>query len=59
MMQMTESEICFRFRRNGCKRKHIQILAELNAVNPYDIEKILVDNGLMLESHNERGQSPR
>ena len=45
MMQMTESEICFRFRRNGCKRKHIQILAELNAVEPEGIEEILAKNG--------------
>ena len=58
-MMMSKEEICFRYKRNGCNRKHIQILAELNAVNPYDIEKILVDNGLMLEDHNERGQSPR
>ena len=47
MMQMTENEICFRFRRNGSKRKHIRILAELNAVEPEIIEEILTKKGFL------------
>ena len=38
---MSKEEIRFRYKRNGCKRKHIKILAELNAVEPSTIEQIL------------------
>ncbi len=58
-MMMTEKEICFRYRRNGGNKKHINILAELNSVEPSEIEKILTDNDLIAKGHNERGQSPR
>ena len=58
-MQMSEEEICFRFKRNGCQKRHIKILAELNLAEPREIEKILADNGLIKSKHNERGQSPR
>ena len=40
-MQMTEEEICKRFKRNGCYKEHIAILAQLNAVDACVIEKIL------------------
>jgi predicted RNA binding protein YcfA (HicA-like mRNA interferase family) len=45
-MQMTEEEICKRFKRNGCYKEHITILAQLNAVDVIVIEKILSKNGL-------------
>ena len=45
-MIMTEDEICFRFRRNGCSKRHIVILAQLNGVGKEDILKILRKNGL-------------
>ena len=45
-MQMTEEEICKRFKRNGCYKGHIPILAQLNAVDVIVIEKILRKNGL-------------
>ncbi len=45
-MIMTEDEICFRFRRNGCRKSHIKILAQLNAVTTADIVEILNDHGL-------------
>lgn len=45
-MMMSEDEICFRFRRNGCRNDHIVILAQLNAVYPDTIVKILNRNGL-------------
>ncbi len=45
-MQMTEEEICKRFKRNGCYKGHIPILAQLNAVDVIVIEKILRRNGL-------------
>ena len=45
-MQMTEEEICKRFKRNGCYKDHITILAQLNAVDACVIEKILHKNGL-------------
>ena len=32
-MEMSEDEICSRFRRNGCYLRHIPILAQLNAVD--------------------------
>ena len=44
-MQMTEG-ICKRFKRNGCYKEHIAILAQLNAVDACVIEKILHKNGL-------------
>ena len=60
MMQMTESEICFRFRRNGCKRKHIRILAELNAVEPERIEEILEKKGLLqCWKYSQKHEKPR
>ena len=40
-MMMTEDEICFRFKRNGCRKSHILILAQLNAVTIADIKEIL------------------
>ena len=40
-MIMTEDEICFRFKRNGCRKTHIPILAQLNAVTIMDIKEIL------------------
>ena len=46
-MIMTEDEICFRFKRNGCRKKHIKILAELNAVDVSVIEDILRSRGLI------------
>lgn len=46
-MIMTEDEICFRFKRNGCRKKHIKILAELNAVDVSVIEEILRSKGLI------------
>ena len=46
-MQMSEEEICFRFKRNGCQKRHIKILAELNAVEQKRIEEILVENGFL------------
>ena len=58
-MMMSESEICFRFKRNGCRKKHVKILAELNDVEPFVIEHILADNGLIRNEHNERGQITR
>ena len=45
-MQMTEEEICKRFKRNGCYKGHIAILAQLNAVEICVIERILQNNGL-------------
>ena len=46
-MMMTEDEICFRFKRNGCRKSHIRILAELNAVETRVIEEILSSKGLI------------
>ena len=40
-MQMTEEEICKRFKGNGCYKGHIAILVQLNAVDVIAIEKIL------------------
>jgi hypothetical protein len=45
-MIMTEDEICFRFKRNGCRKTHIPILAQLNAVTIMDIKEILYRRGL-------------
>ena len=52
-MHMTEEEICKRFKRNGCYKGHIAILAQLNAVETHVIEKILKKNGLF-ETKNVR-----
>ena len=46
-MIMTEDEICFRFRRNGCRKSHIRIPAELNAVETQVIVEILRSRGLI------------
>ena len=48
-MEMTESEICSRFKRNGGERKMITVLAELNAVDDVVICRILMRNGLLKE----------
>ena len=45
-MQMTGEEICKRFKRSGCYKEHIAILAQLNDVDACVIEKILHKNGL-------------
>lgn len=46
-MEMTEREICFRFKKNGCYKRHIPILAQLNAVDDEVICEILWRNGLL------------
>lgn len=46
-MEMTDSEICFRFKKNGGYKKMIPILAQLNAVDDVDICEILERNGLL------------
>ena len=46
-MEMSEEEICSRFRRNGCYLRHIPILAQLNAVDDIDICEILMKKGLL------------
>ena len=46
-MEMTDSEICFRFKKNGGYKKMITILAQLNAVDDVDICEILERNGLL------------
>ena len=46
-LEMSESEICLRFRRNGCDPKMIRILAELNAVDDEVIADILWENDLL------------
>ena len=43
-MEMTNSEICSRYERNKTNRQ-IQILAELNDVEPHEIKKILTEAG--------------
>ena len=43
---MTDSEICRRYRMNGCRRSLVPILAQLNAAHHYDIKEILHRNGL-------------
>ena len=45
-MQMSEEEICFRFKRNGCQKRHIEILAQLNGIRQKDIKKILHERGI-------------
>ena len=44
---MTEKEICISFKRNGCYKRHITILAQLNAVDDIVICNILRRNGLL------------
>jgi len=45
---MTEGEICYRYRINGCYgEKHISILAQLNACTCKEIDAILRKNGLI------------
>ena len=44
-LEMTESEICHRFKRNGCGKRMIPILAQLNAVD----DEILWRNDLLKE----------
>ncbi len=44
---MTEKEICISFKRNGCCKRHITILAQLNAVDDIVICNILRRNGLL------------
>ena len=47
-MYMTEGEICYRYRINGCYgEKHISILAQLNACTCKEIDTILRKNGLI------------
>ena len=46
-LEMSEEEICSRFRRNGCYLRHIPILAQLNAVDDIDICNILKKHGLL------------
>lgn len=54
-MQMTEEEICKRFKRNGCYKGHIAILAQLNSVEPVVIEKILKKGGLYKSPSRGKG----
>ena len=49
-MQMSEEEICFRFKRNGCQKRHIRILSELNSTEPETIEEVLRKRGLLKEN---------
>ena len=47
-MQMSEEEICYRYRINGCYgEKHIVILAQLNGCSCKEIAEILRKNGLI------------
>ena len=46
-LEMTEEEICSRFKKNGKKRKMITVLSELNAVDDIVICKVLMKNGLL------------
>ncbi len=46
-LEMTEEEICSRFKRNGGKRKMIVVMSELNAVDEIVICEILMKNGLL------------
>jgi len=46
-LEMSEEEICSRFRRNGCYLRHIPILAQLNAVDDINICEILRKHGLL------------
>ena len=44
-MQMTEEEICERFKRNGCYKGNIPILAQLNAVDVVVYRALYGDGG--------------
>ena len=44
-LEMTEKEICSRFKRNRGKRRMITVLSELNAVDETVICEILLRNG--------------
>jgi len=63
-MQMSEEEICFRFKRNGCQKRHIEILAQLNGTRQMDIKEILHNHGLYeytsdeLKEQNSPGHLP-
>ena len=46
-MEMTDKEICSRYKRNGEKRKMIRVISELNAVDEEVICRILKKNGLI------------
>ncbi len=46
-LEMSEEEICKRFKRNGRYLKHIYILAELNAVDDVVICEILERHHLL------------
>jgi len=48
-LEMTESEICHRFKRNGGGKRMIPILAQLNAVDDDVIWDILWRNDLLKE----------
>ena len=48
-LEMTECEICHRFRRNGGGKRMIPILAQLNAVDDEVICDILWRNNLLKE----------
>ena len=57
-MMMTESEICYRYRINGCYgEKHISILAQLNACTNKEIDAILRKNGLIPKPKQYRKKS--
>lgn len=45
-MMMSKEEICFRYKRNGCRKRHIEILAQLNGTRQMDIKEILHGEGL-------------
>lgn len=59
-MQMTEEEIIKKYKGNPTE-KHINILADLNAVKPYVIKRILAKAGLMEEpaAPKKRGKKPK
>ncbi len=46
-LEMSEKEICQRFKRNGRYLKHIHILAELNACDDVVICEILEKHNLL------------
>lgn len=52
MMLIIRGEICSRYKRNGCKLRHISILAQLNAIKTMDIIEILHESGLY--EYNEK-----
>lgn len=59
-MLMSESEICYRYRINGCYgEKHIRILAQLNACTYAEIDAILRKNGLIPKPKEYRKKRKR